>query len=64
MAWDAELYFANGFIARGEGRKRDENPHPRGTSAWMAWLSGWEMRSQTNVTASAMASLTKASAAD
>jgi hypothetical protein len=46
MTWDLETYFFDGFIAQSEGVKRSANPHPRWSSAWAGWLSGWDMSAQ------------------
>ena len=56
MTWDPETYFFDGFIARSEGIKRSANPHPRWSSAWAGWLSGWDMSAQRGVKLSQMVS--------
>ena len=51
MAEDDRPHFREGINSRQAGIRRGENPHPRWTSEWVAWLAGWNVSEEERVAA-------------
>ena len=51
MAEDDRPHFQEGINSRQAGIRRGENPYPRWTSEWVAWLAGWNVSEEERVVA-------------